>query len=272
MSELQQSIEAASHLVRQIFPYPLHSAVLLGSGLDNVATTLPTQTEIDYSAIPGMTSPGVVSHAGQIKFKQVGSQWVAFCHGRLHLYEGHSAQQVAFLVYLLRALGAENMIVTNAAGALNAKYQPGEVMMITDHLNLTGQNPIIGQGDELGQRFTDMSHCYNRDLRTQCQVAAAALDIKLHQGIYAGVLGPSLETSAERRMLKTLGGDVVGMSTIMEVIAAKHCEMRILGLSAIANMATGGPDQAEDTIEAVLENVALASKDIDALITAVLKQ
>jgi purine-nucleoside phosphorylase len=189
--------------------------------------------------------------------------------GRVHLYEGRSAQEVALPVYLLRALGAERLVVTCAAGALDPELAPGTVMLIEDHLNLTGANPLTGPNDErLGPRFPDMSRAYDPELRAAAWAAGA--ERGLAHGIYAGIAGPSLETSAERRFLRAAGADAVGMSTVLEVIAAVHAGMAVLGLAAITNAAHGGPDQAPDTVEDVLAMAAVAGETIAALLARLL--
>ena len=203
--------------------------------------------------------------------KQGSTKTIAVCAGRIHLYEGFSPQQVSSYVYILNQLGAKELIVTNAAGALNPNYKPGEIMLIEDHINFTGQNPLIGQDESLGMRFPDMSEAYSKRLSQIAGQAAQSLNINLHSGVYAGVTGPSLETSAERRMLRMFGADAVGMSTVTEVIAAKHCSMNILGLSAITNLALGDENQQPDTIESVLENAAVAGKKIKEVVERVLE-
>jgi purine-nucleoside phosphorylase len=180
---------------------------------------------------------------------------------------------VALPVYLLRALGAERLIVTNAAGALNASFEPGQVMLIDDHINLTGANPLTGPEEPaLGLRFPDMSRAYDPLLRAAALEAAEAAGVTLRRGIYVGIAGPSLETSAERRFFASAGGDAIGMSTVTEVIAANHAGMAVLGLSAITNAATGGPDQAPDTIEEVLANAARAGEKIARLLARLLSE
>jgi len=187
--------------------------------------------------------------------------------GRLHLYEGWAAADIALAVRLLGRLGARRLIVTNAAGALSPDFAPGDVMLIEDHLNFTGVNPLTGPNDDrVGLRFPDMSRAYDPDLRAAALRAAAGSGVTLRRGIYAGVAGPSLETSAERRFLRAAGADAVGMSTVVEVIAAVHAGLRVVGLSAIANAATGGPEQQPDTIEAVLAHAAMAGEKIARLL------
>lgn len=238
-------------------------AVVLGSGLSYLSLagfervcTIPYQ---DIQGLPKSTAP---SHAGQLEIISDGKKSLALCAGRHHLYEGYSAQEVCILTYVLSELGASTMIFTNAAGALNSDYRPGDVMMINDHINFTGQNPIIGQDNEFGLTFPDMSQAYHSNLATKLRESAFSSDITLHEGIYIGVTGPSLETSAERRMFKTWGADVVGMSTVLEVIAANHAGMNVIGLSAITNLALGDAEQKPDTIEEVLEKAAVAGRKI----------
>jgi purine-nucleoside phosphorylase len=193
---------------------------------------------------------------------------VAVMRGRLHLYEGWSAAEIALGVRLLAGLGARVLVVTNAAGALSPDFAPGDVMLIDDHLNFTGANPLTGWNDPaIGLRFPDMSRAYDPELAALACEAAGQAGVPLRRGIYAGVAGPSLETSAERRFLRAAGGDAVGMSTVIEVIAAVHAGMRVLGLSAITNTATGGPEQAPDTIEAVLAVAAGAGRRIEAVLS-----
>ena len=164
------------------------------------------------------------------------------------------------LTYTLRALGCETLIITNASGGLNPAFTPGEIMLLNDHINLTGHNPLIGQDEQLGIRFPDMSEPYDKSLIEKTLGIAAELNLRVHQGVYAGVTGPSLETSAERRMLRVLGADAVGMSTVLEVIAANHCGLRVLTMAAITNMATGDENQQPDTLEDVLANAMVAAQ------------
>lgn len=246
---------------------PVETALILGSGLGDLARSVTDATTIPYAEITGFPTSTAPGHAGQLILGTLHGTRVALMRGRLHLYEGWSARDIALPVYLLGALGARRLIVTNAAGALNAEYAPGEVMLIEDHLNFTGANPLTGPNDDdLGPRFPDLSRAYDPALRAAARAAAAAAGIPLRQGIYAGIAGPSLETSAERRWLRASGADAVGMSTVIEVIAAAHIGLPVLGLSAISNAATGGPDQAPDTIEDVLAHAAVAGRGIAALI------
>ena len=192
--------------------------------------------------------------------------------GRLHLYEGWKANEIVFPIRVAKNLGVKKMIVTNAAGALNTSFEPGSIMMLTDHINFTGQNPLIGpHDDELGLRFPDMSDAYDKKIQGIVSSCFQNAGIKLSEGVYAGITGPSLETSAERRFLRDSGADAVGMSTVMEVIAAKQAGFEVVGLSAITNKADGGPEQQPDTIEEVLEYASLAGKKIKSILPELLQ-
>lgn len=269
-SYYQQIESAASYINDQLKVEKIDYAVLLGSGLNDLGANNDLLGSIKYSSIPGMLKPTVTSHEGSLDICKVGSKSVAFCRGRLHLYEGHSAQQVAYLVYVLRELGVSRLIVTNAAGALNPAYKPGDIMIIQDHINTTGHNPVVGQDDTLGQRFADMSQAYPALLSAQALRIGCNLNLPVHLGVYAGVLGPTLETSAERKMLRNFGADAVGMSTVTEVIAANHCGMQVIGFSAITNMATGNHEQQPDNLDDMLSHAATAGSGINTIIQEIL--
>lgn len=271
MTEFSRMIENAKQHIQSHYSQPIDTAIILGSGLGHCQPDLKNRLRLEYQTIPGLTAPSVPSHDGHLTIGNINQQSVAICQGRHHLYEGYTAQQVAMMVYVLHSLGTKKLIITNATGALNPDFQPGDVMAIQDHINFTGHNPIIGQDKKITNQFVDMSQAYNASLLTKAQQAAAEHGVNFHQGVYAGVLGPSLETSAERKMLSTLGADAVGMSTVIEVIAANHCGMQVLGLSAITNMATGDENQQVDTIEDVLKNAAIAGQEIIKIINAVLE-
>lgn len=271
MNQLAKNVQLGIRAVRQHYTGTIGTAIVLGSGLSNLSLDgYECIAELDYADIDGLPAATAPTHKGQLSILSNGSHSVAICAGRHHLYEGYSAQDVSTLVYLLRGLGAQQLIVTNAAGALNARFRPGQLMLIEDHINATGHNPIIGQDETLGPAFPDMSDAYSRSLRAQCVTAASELGIELHSGVYVGVLGPSLETSAERRMFQKLGADAIGMSTVTEVIAANHSGMQVLGLSAISNMALGDENQQPDSIEQVIAQVATASEPMKKLIEKIL--
>ena len=215
-------------------------AVVLGSGLGAFAEELAERTEIPYSKIPGWPSSTAVGHAGKLVFGKLGTLHVAVMAGRVHLYEGYTPAQVTFGVRVLGSLGVRSIVFTNAAGGINLALERGGLVLISDHINLQGSNPLVGPNDEnLGPRFPDMSEAYSRELRELARQVGSESRVRLSEGVYAGVLGPSYETPAEIRYLRTIGADLVGMSTVPEVIVANHMGMRVLGISCVTNMAAG---------------------------------
>ena len=238
-------------------------ALILGSGLGPVAVEHPDACSMPYREIEGFPDVTTDGHAGRLLLADWCGQRVAVLQGRMHLYEGWRAADIALPVRVLRHLGAKQLVVTNAAGALNPDFRPGQIMLIEDHLNFTGADPLIGPNDDtVGLRFPDMSRAYDPGLRQYAETLLRERGIDFCRGIYAGVSGPSLETSAERRFYRMAGADAIGMSTVLEVIAAVHAGMRVLGFSAITNMATGGPGQQPDTIEEVHRVAGLAGKTL----------
>lgn len=214
--------------------------LVLGSGLGVLADEIENPVIIPYHEIPGFTVSTVVGHKGQLVIGKLQGKQVVAMQGRFHYYEGHGLDAVVFPIRVMKMLGVETIIVTNAAGGINENYQPGNLMLIADHINMTFRNPLIGPNDEqLGARFPDMSEAYSKALRGLAKEVAAEQGIELKEGVYVGLLGPSYETPAEIRMLRILGGDAVGMSTVPEVIVAKHMKMNVLGISCISNMAAG---------------------------------
>jgi len=220
-----------SYLVPQI-------GVVLGSGLGGLADAVDTHAILTYAEIPHFPAPTAEGHRGRLVLGRLEERGVAVLQGRVHLYEGNAPEQVAFPIRVLGALGVRTLIVTNAAGGLNPRFRAGDLMLIRDHINFTGTNPLVGPNDaELGPRFPDMSAAYDPALRLAALAAAQAERLTLHEGIYAGVLGPSYETPAEVEMLAHWGADAVGMSTVPEVIVARHARLRVLGISVITNAA-----------------------------------
>ncbi|MFO7177714.1 MAG: purine-nucleoside phosphorylase [Pseudomonadota bacterium] len=213
--------------------------VVLGSGLGAFAERLSRRQIVPYEEIPYFPVPRVLGHAGNLCVGDVGGATVACLQGRVHAYEGHALDRVVFGVRLLAAIGCHTVLVTNAAGGIGDHLAPGDLMLITDHLNLTGRNPLVGPEENPERRFPDMSEAYDPALRAAAKGAAQDLGIALKEGVYAGVLGPSYETPAEIRMLRTLGADAVGMSTVLEVIALRHLGVRVGAVSAITNRAAG---------------------------------
>jgi purine-nucleoside phosphorylase len=214
--------------------------IVLGSGLGGFIDALDAPTRIPYQDIPSMPLSGVDGHAGNFCTGGIEGVPVACLQGRVHLYEGHPADRVVFGVRLLAHLGCRAVLITNAAGGVHPSFRPGDFMLLTGHLNLTGHNPLVGPNiDALGPRFPDMSHPYDERLCAFARDAALDVDVRLHDGIYAGLLGPSYETPAEIAMLRTLGADAVGMSTVCEVIALRHMGVTTAAISCITNLAAG---------------------------------
>ncbi len=214
--------------------------MVLGSGLGEVADEIENARTISYDKIPHLPSSTVKGHAGRLVRGTWQGREVIMLQGRVHKYEGHSFPRVALPAQLLGAMGVDVLVLTNAAGAVNAQFTPGDLMLITDHLNLAGGNPLVGHNDSrIGPRFPDMTEVYDKKLRQTALACAAEQGIKLQQGVYVGVLGPSYETPSEIRMVRALGGDAVGMSTVPEAIAARHMGVRVLGLSCISNLGAG---------------------------------
>ena len=271
-NRIVKKIELAAEFIGQKINQSPEVLLILGSGLGDVTNEITKDAEISYKEIPAFPFSTAPSHAGNLVSGEFYGKHVLVMQGRLHLYEGWKADEIAFPIRVARSLGVNKMIVTNAAGALNTSFEPGSIMMLTDHINFTGQNPLIGShDDELGLRFPDMSDVYDKKLQRIVSNCFKNAGIKLSKGIYAGITGPSLETSAERRFLKGSGADAVGMSTVMEVIAAKQAGFEIVGLSAITNKADGGPEQQPDTIEEVLEYANVAGKKIKSILPELLQ-
>jgi purine-nucleoside phosphorylase len=242
---------------------PCDIALVLGSGLGQLADAVTEPTIIPYGEIDGFPVSTAPGHKGQFVIGSLFGRRTVVMQGRLHLYEGWQPRDIALAVHLLKRLGAGTFVVTNASGGLNADFDAGDVMLIEDHLNFTGTSPLIGPNDDaLGLRFPDQSRLYDPELRQLAIDSAKATGVAIRRGVYCGVNGPELETSAERRFFRSAGGDAVGMSTVMEVIAANHAGMKVLGLSAIANAATGGTDQQPDTIESVVAMAAVCGVKI----------
>ncbi|PDY57601.1 purine-nucleoside phosphorylase [Bacillus thuringiensis] len=243
MQKLQNIFEARDFILSQMDYRPI-IGMILGSGLGTLADEIETPVTIPYSEIPHFAKSEAVGHANELIIGNLKGQTVIAMKGRFHYYEGFSLDQVTFPVRVMKALGVEKLIITNACGAINTKFKPGDLMLITDHINLVGTNPLIGpNNEELGTRFPDVSQVYNLDL---CKIAlkvAEEKNITLQQGVYAWWSGPAYETPAEIRMIRTLGADAVGMSTVPEALVAIHGGMKVLGISCLTNMACGILDQ-----------------------------
>jgi purine-nucleoside phosphorylase len=242
MDDFTRAESAAQFLLSQT---PLRPAIglVLGSGLGGFADELSEATRIPYSHIPSFPRSTAIGHAGQMVIGKAGDIAVAAMQGRVHLYEGYSANEVAFPTRVLGRMGVRALILTNAAGGINLEYKQGALVVITDHINLQGHNPLAGPNDDrFGPRFPDMTQAYSKPYREIALRAARKLGKTVYQGVYAGLLGPSYETPAEIRYLRTIGADLVGMSTIPEVIVARHMGLKVLAISCVTNMAAGISD------------------------------
>ena len=244
-------------------------AIMLGSGLGGVVDAMEDRLEVPYSGIPGFPESHIEGHSGMLVFGRLEGVETVAMQGRCHYYEGFGMRAVTFPIYVLRALGAKKLIVTNACGAINPEFRPGELLLITDFINLTGLNPLVGGNDErLGPRFPDMSEPFTAKLRAAAEEAAAELGTELRKGVYAFFNGPCFETAAEIRALAVMGADAVGMSTVPETIVANYLGMEVLGLACMTNMATGLADRKHSHAE-VLRVANESSAKLCALIKAV---
>jgi purine-nucleoside phosphorylase len=246
-------------------------AIILGSGLGGLATKMADAVRIPFGDIPGFPEATVVGHEGTLLLGTLGGREVVALSGRFHVYEGHAAALAAFPVRVFHALGAREMFVSNAAGGISSKFAVGELMMITDHINLMGINPLVGEVQETDARFTDMTDAYDPRFRRILRNSAEELEITLREGVYAGVLGPSYETPAEVKMLRMLGADAVGMSTVPEVIVARGLGMRVAGVSCITNAAAGVTGASLSHAE-VLETTNRVRGAFEALVTEFLEK
>lgn len=239
-SELHAKAQTTADILRDAIDATPRIAMILGSGLGALADELDEATSIDYGELPGFPVSAVEGHAGELVFGNLEGVDVVVMRGRAHYYEGWTMKEVTFPIRAFSLLGIDHMLVTNSAGAANPDFTPGDLMVITDHLNLTGDNPLRGANeDAFGPRFPDMSDPYNHELRQLIHDVGSELDLSLKDGVYAGMAGPTYETPAEVRMVQAIGGDAVGMSTVPEVIVANHCGMTVAGISCITNMAAG---------------------------------
>jgi len=234
--ELKQQIDEAASAVRRFTSLKPEVVLILGTGLGSLTKRMEVEHRIPYEAIPHFPSSTVDSHAGELLIGHLAGKSTVAMSGRFHGYEGYSARQVAFPVRVARALGARMLVVANAAGGLNPQFAAGDLMVITDHINMMGDNPLIGPNDDsLGPRFPDMSEPYSNELIALAETVALDRGIRLVRGVYLGCLGPSLETRAEYRFMRAIGADAVGMSTVPEVIVAVHAGLRVLGFSVITD-------------------------------------
>lgn len=248
MEEIQQNVfskarEAATYIEQQGIE-KVEVGLILGSGLGELADEIEHPIIIPYEDIPSFPVSTVEGHAGQLVYGVLGGKKVLALQGRFHYYEGYAMDEVTFPVRVMSMLGTESIIVTNAAGGVNKNFAPGDLMLITDHINSFGTNPLIGPNDDkFGPRFPDLTQAYDSDYQKLVKEVASELNLTLQEGIYYGTTGPTYETPAEVRMIQTVGGDAVGMSTVPEVIVARHAGMRVIGISCISNLAAGMGEQ-----------------------------
>jgi purine-nucleoside phosphorylase len=270
MLHLATQIDESAGFVRGKWQGKPRAGIILGSGLGAVADEIEADAPIDYGDIPHFARSTAVGHAGRLLCGRLCGVCVIAMQGRFHCYEGHSAERATFPVRLMKALGIEVLIVSNAAGGLNSNYALGDVMVIDDHINLMNRNPLVGiNDDDLGPRFPDMSSPYDRQLSDRALAIARRADFVCHRGVYIAVLGPNYETRAEIRMLRYFGGDAAGMSTVPEAIVAAHAGLRVLGLSTITNVCS--PDQPHTTSGDEVVATANAARDkLKSIVTGVI--
>ncbi len=261
--DLYQNIAESVDSIRAVTSSQPSIGVILGTGLGGLVSKVDVQTSIGYDNIPYFPISTVESHHGRLVFGTLHGVNIVVMHGRSHVYEGYSLQQITFPVRVMQALGVRTLIISNACGGMNPLYRRGDIMLIDDHINLLGDNPLIGPNDDrLGPRFPDMSEPYSQRLLALAEQAALARRTKVHRGVYVAVTGPNLETRAEYRFLRTIGADVVGMSTVPENIVARHMGMEVLGLSVVTD------ECFPDSLEAVkLEHVLAAAAQAEPIMT-----
>lgn len=268
-----ENVQNTALTIREHLPAHIKTPVVgivLGTGLGGLANALQNAVSVPYESIPGFPRSTVTSHEGRFIFGNIGHTPVVLQQGRCHLYEGYAPDAVCMGVRTMHELGARTLVITNAAGALNPTFDAGDLMVITDHINFTGRTPLAGSNhDAWGPRFPDMSRAYSPALIAAAMEEAARLGIRIERGVYVGVHGPQMETPAETRMFRTLGADAVGMSTVLEVIAARHLGMDVLGISCLSNKNL--PDCMEEApIEEVIRVAGLAGARLSNVLEAVL--
>jgi purine-nucleoside phosphorylase len=272
VEEFRSKRDEAVNFIKRETSFQPEYLLILGTGLGQLADEIETEHILSYSDIPNFPVSTVEGHAGKLIFGKLGGKEVVAMQGRFHYYEGYTMQQIAFPVRVAKAIGAQSLFVSNACGGLNPNFSRGDIMLLTDHINFLGDNPLIGPNDdELGPRFPDMSEPYTERLLELAENVALENSIKMHQGVYLAVTGPMLETKAEYRYMRQLGADVVGMSTVPEVISAVHMGMDVLGISVITDECFPDALQAVD-IEDVLAAAAMAEPKMTQVIIKVLER
>ena len=268
MEDLKAKITESVQFINQKSKVKPKIAIILGTGLGELAEDIQEKEIIPYSKIPNFPVSTVQSHSGNLVLGKLSNKEVVAMQGRFHYYEGYSLKEVTFPVRVMKKLGADTIIISNAAGGMNRFFKRGDLMLITDHINLFGDNPLIGPNDEeLGPRFPDMSEAYNQKLIELAKKVALKEKIRLQEGVYAGLTGPTLETSAEYRFLISIGADAVGMSTVPEVIVANHMGMKVLGISCITDLAIDGV-----IVKTSVEEILKAAADSEPIMTKLIKK
>jgi purine-nucleoside phosphorylase len=271
MTNLMTQLQETAQFIQSKIAAKADTAIILGSGLGNLSTKIETEFEIPYTSIPNFPVSTVEGHKGRLILGTLNGQKVWVLEGRFHFYEGYSPEQVSFPVRVLKLLGVQNLILSNAAGGVNPDYQVGDLMIIKDHISFFTINPLIGKNESaLGTRFPDMSEPYAQAFIDKAKAIAASHQIKVHEGVYVGVTGPTFETRAEYKLIKIVGGDVVGMSTVQENIAAVHCGMRVFAISVVTDLGIR-EDNNVITHQEVLEAANAAEPKLTLIISDLVK-
>ncbi len=265
MSPLMQQLETTAGFIQSKISTKANTAIILGSGLGNLSSVIEADFSIPYSEIPNFPVSTVEGHKGRLILGTLNGKKVWVMEGRFHFYEGYTAEQVVFPIRVLKLLGVENLLLSNAAGGVNKNYEVGDLMIIKDHISFFTTNPLLGKNEpELGTRFPDMSEPYANTFIEKAKQIAAANQIKVHEGVYVGVTGPTFETRAEYQLIKISGGDVVGMSTVQENIAAVHCGMKVFAMSVVTDLGIR-----EDNNVITHEEVLAAANAAEPLLTLI---
>lgn len=272
MNAFMEQLEATAHFIKSRIASSANTAIILGSGLGNLSEVIEVEFSIPYHEIPHFPVSTVEGHKGRLILGNLAQKKVWVMEGRFHYYEGYSAQEVVFPIRVLKLLGVENLLLSNAAGGVNPNYEVGDLMIINDHISFFTVNPLLGKNEKaLGTRFPDMSAPYNFDFIKMAKSIAVKHGIKVHEGIYIGVTGPTFETKAEYRLIKIAGGDVVGMSTVQEVIAAVHCGINVFAMSVVTDLGIR-EDNNVITHEEVLAAANAAEPKLTLLFTELVKE
>ena len=272
MADIIQQLKETTAYIQQLYPHTPQAGIVLGSGLGNFASEIRIEKEIPYKDIPHFPVSTVEGHSGRLIFGELGGRKIVAMAGRFHFYEGYTAEQVTYPIRLMKFLGIQHLLVSNAAGGVNPSFKVGDLMLITDHISLAIVNPLLGRNHtELGPRFPDMSEPYSKELQKKTKAIAAAHQVPLREGVYFGVTGPTFETRAEYKMIHLLGGDAVGMSTVQEVIIAVHMGLPVVAISIITDLGIREEDNII-THQEVLEAAAAAEPKLSAIFKQLVKE